>query len=110
MHNIEGTDIDSKQATIQITGKIFHTYLSYFLHCCGLEMIDALFYENIEALNECFITIKCKSNGKGYDDIIQDMYDREAVIERLKKENEELKEELEITKSQFEEVKDSNNE
>lgn len=72
-----------------------------FLQCCGLEMIEATFQNGIGFLGEVLISIKCKDNGKGYQELIQEMYDREVVITRLENENKKLKEKLDNIKTWY---------
>lgn len=76
-----------------------------FLHCCGLEIIESRFQEQSGTLGEALISIRCKTNGKGYQEIEKEMYDRELVIEQLKRENKELKETLKVAKIQYETAK-----
>ena len=80
---------------------ILSARFSQFLQCCGLEMIEVTFQNGIGFLGEVLISIKCAYNGKGYQEIIQEMYDREAVIARLENENKILKEKLDNIKTWY---------
>lgn len=84
---------------------ILSARFSQFLQYCGLEMIEATFQNGIGFLGEVLISIKCVDNGKGYQELIQEMYDREAVITRLENENKKLKEKLDNIKTWYEYTK-----